>query len=467
MKKIIYTTLSIFFIIMLANACKEENTEPDNLLPDYLTYLEPSEQRTGDAEAGHDYLIYGDYLASGIPYAAIGSLLPSDGNVLNRTGDNANLPRNYTAVDASNGVRVVAPNCLECHAETINGQFILGLGNVTNDYSFSQQTLINIADALITNTFGQDSPEWDAYEPFRTPTLKLSETLIADVRGVNLANNVFAILAAHRDPHSFAWSDEELINAADQMVAVDVPAWWHVKKKNQLYYNGLGEGDFARLIMASNLLTVTDSSEAREVDSHFADVYAFLKSIEAPEYPEEINSDLALEGEQLFTANCSGCHGTYGENETYPNLLVDLDFIQTDPLLAELYYNDASDYVDWYNNGWFAQEPHAAHFTPKNGYVAPPLDGIWATAPYFHNGSVPTIEGVLNSESRPTYWQRTFNTSDYDNEKLGWNYETLDAGGSTNIYDTTLEGYGNGGHTFGDNFTENERTAVIEYLKTL
>jgi len=31
------------------------------------------------------------------------------------------------------------------------------------------------------------------------------------------------------------------------------------------------------------------------------------------------------------------------------------------------------------------------------GYQAPPLDGVWATAPYFHNGSVPTIADVLDS----------------------------------------------------------------------
>jgi hypothetical protein len=35
------------------------------------------------------------------------------------------------------------------------------------------------------------------------------------------------------------------------------------------------------------------------------------------------------------------------------------------------------------------------------------------------------------------------------------------------IYDTTLPGYSNGGHTYGDPLTEGERTAVIEYLKTL
>src|SRR5256885_8025425 len=51
---------------------------------------------------------------------------------------------------------------------------------------------------------------------------------------------------------------------------------------------------------------------------------------------------------------------------------------------------------------------------PQPGYIAPPLDGIWATAPFFHNGSVPTLEGVLDSTKRPAKWTRSFVSTDYD-----------------------------------------------------
>jgi len=69
-------------------------------------------------------------------------------------------------------------------------------------------------------------------------------------------------------------------------------------------------------------------------------------------------------------------------------------------------------------------------------------DGIWATAPYLHNGSVPTVEIVLNSRARPTYWRRL----DLD---------------STHFEEDT-----NAGHTF-DHLSTMERRAVIEDLKTL
>src|SRR5262249_18011247 len=111
------------------------------------------------------------------------------------------------------------------------------------------------------------------------------------------------------------------------------------------------------------------------------------------------------------------------------------------------------------------------------GYQAPPLDGIWATAPYFHNGSAPTVYHVLNSKARPEIFTRSFKTDaeDYDAQKLGWQYSEVTpypdkkANGDElrKIYDTKQPGRGNGGHTFGDKLTDEERMAVIEYLKTL
>jgi beta-mannanase len=80
---------------------------------------------------------------------------------------------------------------------------------------------------------------------------------------------------------------------------------------------------------------------------------------------------------------------------------------------------------------------------------------------------VPTIEAVLNSKLRPTYWTRDFDSIKYDYEKLGWQFQTLSAPGDKYIYNTTLPGYGNYGHDFGDHLTDAERKAVIEYLKTL
>ncbi len=123
----------------------------------------------------------------------------------------------------------------------------------------------------------------------------------------------------------------------------------------------------------------------------------------------------------------------------------------------------------------YYDERVTSRLEPHLGYVAPPLDGIWATAPYLHNGSVPTIATLLDSSKRPRYWSRSFESTDYDAAALGWDFAELDHGQAgepterarVKIYDTTLQGYGNGGHTFGDDLDDGERRAVLEYLKTL
>ena len=175
-----------------------------------------------------------------------------------------------------------------------------------------------------------------------------------------------------------------------------------------------------------------------------------------------------MAGENLFNDKCATCHGSYGANESYPNLLVSVDEVGTDPYLVSSNFAYAY-FVDWYNTSWFSKGENAAYLKVENGYMAPPLDGIWATAPYFHNGSVPTLDDVLNSSQRPKKWKRSFKTdaSEYDHEKVGWKYTIESISGSSLVYDTTLPGYGNQGHTYGDDLTGEERKDLIEYLKTL
>ncbi len=239
-----------------------------------------------------------------------------------------------------------------------------------------------------------------------------------------------------------------------------------MKKKNALYYNALGRGDFARLSTASGLLTMLDSAETRRMDQRFADLMAWIRTIEPPAYPHAVDQTLAAQGKLLFEKNCSKCHGTYGAQETYPNLLVNLTTIGTDPLLSQTYQRYPQ-HQNWYNGSWYAQGPHKAQLLPNNGYIAPPLDGIWATAPYLHNGSVPTLDDLLHSPQRPAFWKRTFDNADYDQRKGGWNYTVETSQADANTYNTTLPGYGNGGHQFGDILTATERQALVEYLKTL
>jgi len=192
---------------------------------------------------------------------------------------------------------------------------------------------------------------------------------------------------------------------------------------------------------------------------------AYIYSLKPPPYPGTINEALATKGEAIFVQRCSKCHGTYGDKESFPNVLIPEAVIQTDSLLYKSNYSNPQ-FVEWFNKSWFTQGEYPARLEPFNGYIAPPLDGIWATAPYLHNGSVPDLEALLNSDLRPRYWHRNFDKPVYDYNKMGWVYKKLEQPGK-NSYDTDKPGYGNYGHTFGDRLTDTERKAVMEYLKKL
>jgi len=426
-----------------------------------------SPQRSGDVAKGYDYLTTGDYLKSGIPYNYF--LLgfgKSSLNYLKREGPNANISHEYTAVKAPNGEVVVAPNCMQCHAQVFDNKLYIGLGNTMIDFTDHQK--LNPRNAALAESILQkgDPKKFAAAAPFLKAMKVIGGGLYTEVRGVNSADRLADLLVAHRDPGTLRWSDEPLIDVAGGVIPTDTPPWWLLKKKNAMFYNGFGRGDFGRFLMASNLLTVNDSAEAREVDSRINDVLAYIYSLQAPAYPNPVNKVLARQGATLFVENCSKCHGHYGDGGTYPNLLIPESTIGTDSFLFKANFQSPQ-FIEWFNKSWFAQGDHPARLDPFNGYIAPPLDGIWITAPYLHNGSVPDLEAVLNSKLRPTYWSRDFNNPQYNYDQVGWKYTRETGPRGTAVYNTTLPGYGNYGHTFGDKLSDKERKAVIEYLKTL
>jgi RoxA-like, cytochrome c-like len=115
-------------------------------------------------------------------------------------------------------------------------------------------------------------------------------------------------------------------------------------------------------------------------------------------------------------------------------------------------------------------------YDPKNpmralfAYKGRPLDGVWATAPFLHNGSVPTLYDLLRAPAdRPT----TVNTGtrNYDMAKAGY---VTDASAPGNSFTFTADAAGkplgnsNQGHDYNvGNLTEPERLALLEYLKSL
>jgi cytochrome c5 len=442
------------------------------------TPIPADDQRPGDPQKGYDALVNNGYVSCGIPFTAYKEVFgpaPAALTLPGRNEQNADLAYNFTRFTTSSGVDVVSANCLQCHAGFIKGQLVVGLGDTRADYTYNNEG----GQAGLAEVFLTDQKEKDELAKFVERLEAIGPYTETMTVGVNPADNLAAVLFAHRDRETLAWSEEPLLDLPPQMVIpADVPPWWRMAKKNAMFYVAAGRGDHARIEMTASTLCTDTVEEAQKIDAYFPDVAAFIESIQPPPFTGPIDAALAETGKGVFEATCSKCHGTYGEDASYPNLVIAADDIGTDAAGITGINQFGDTYVEWFNGSFYGE---ISRLEPQKGYIAPPLDGIWATAPFLHNGSVPTLAALLESATRPKYWSRKYDANgvydddDYDDAAVGWNFTLLDHGRDDepdlqkkiHLYDTTLPGYTNTGHVYGDALSADERKAVIEYLKTL
>ncbi|MEN8720309.1 MAG: hypothetical protein ABF296_08620 [Oceanococcaceae bacterium] len=371
----------------------------------------------------------------------------------------------------------------------------------------------------------------------------------------------------------------------------DTPPWWNMGSRPRKFFDSGVSNDSTRIIMAAGpgefgeLLSADGQYYRDRIEAWDQDLEAFFLTLTSPAWPEEINTALAEAGAILFhnkdlwaesgnadhprppggNGSCASCHGAYSPRYVNdPRFLDDpalegvashistLELIGTDPARSDMLTPTLR--KGWDSTYWAYPEGVEGYVAPEDknplveltddmsplrvdglcgwqkeiiGYQAPPLYGVWATAPYLHNGSVPTLEALLDSTQRPTLWQRQLQEIDgivgfdqrfgeaFNTAAVGWKHTVLacddlpgqpflncnpvqDEGPSlfqlvTNllastvsytglvanmdptpgaferrlVYDTRILGNDNGGHTFSDVLSAAERRAIIEYLKTL
>lgn len=247
--------------------------------------------------------------------------------------------------------------------------------------------------------------------------------------------------------------------------------------------------------------------------------------LNSPKWPDQIlgpvDRDLAAAGAVLYKNHCEGCHlppvsdSAFWEvpqwsqpnaaGQRYLNLnMIDISRVGTDPAQAEdmakrnVIIPDSlgiksprfgvalGTVVDQTVNRWYdTQVPPTSPevrdqmngFRPDNArvvlqYKARPLNGIWATPPYLHNGSVPSLYALLSPlNERPKKFY--LGNREYDPVLVGYRTEKFPGGFE---FDVTKRGNSNSGHEFnngsgtgiiGSLLTPDERRALIEFLKTL
>ncbi|MBK9264194.1 MAG: hypothetical protein IPM54_30885 [Polyangiaceae bacterium] len=214
---------------------------------------------------------------------------------------------------------------------------------------------------------------------------------------------------------------------------------------------------------------------------------ALAAKIPMPKWPEEIlgsiDSGRTMRGGAIYKKECASCHD-YGDDGMFPDRTFDLATIGTDP-------NRATNFAKMLGDKTFAEALHGAldlvqakavereKITPEelakaekakvewrstNKYASRPLVGIWASSPYLHNGSVPTLyDLLLPPDKRPKQFMT--GSREFDPKKVGYVYDGSN-GGSFQL-DTSHDGNHNTGHTYGTTLSEEERMDLLEYLKGL
>ena len=258
-----------------------------------------------------------------------------------------------------------------------------------------------------------------------------------------------------------------------------------------------------------------------------------LRRLAPPSWPEEIlgkiDREKAARGKQLFATNCSGCHSTWPHRWSEPkkegkrfieNAIVSVDLVGTDATVfgspqfeltrPTVMAGPLSKHLPAPYTGVVIVPPPVIHATALQGvfdtaigklnlseeervsahgyrafypeeleplpalfaYKANPAEGMWASPPYLHNGSVPNLYELLSpaKERSKTF----FIGREFDPVKVG-----VDTSGKSGkfLFDTSLVGNANTGHSFEDGppgkgvigrlLTDDERWALIEYMKSI
>ena len=279
---------------------------------------------------------------------------------------------------------------------------------------------------------------------------------------------------------------------------VDIMSVWQQKDRAAAQWDGFLKDPLMRNLGAE--LGVT--GDPAKVDVKNAVITKeFLQKLPPPPYPFAVNTALAAAGKTHFEKHCSFCHKPLN---TEP---VPLKVIGTDPNRANGFTTVGMQKLnEALREACPKSEPQCNDIPAENmgrlldenkkGYMAAPLDGIWARAPYLHNGSVPTLMHLLVPELREKDEAKVFwrGNIDFDQNWVGfaWRTNKAPAGFTDDLmlkdrefivarqYDTSLRGNSNKGHeknlrNDGKKWSaEGEETdlgretlELLEYLKTL
>jgi hypothetical protein len=238
------------------------------------------------------------------------------------------------------------------------------------------------------------------------------------------------------------------------------PALWRLGERQGQLYHSAGEAKTLYGVVATSAIGIGSLP-----DSSFAErnrwIEHFIATLEPPPFPGKIDRTLADRGKVLYQATCAACH-TKGGART--GTAIPLSEIGTDPQHVLAWRQSDANRMNTVVRSLGAE--HADVQGAQGGYVAKPLVGVWLLGPYLHNGSVPTLWDLLSPPGqRPTVFYTGYDVVDLN--LVGFISTGSDAESYGFRFDTSIRGNGNGGHVYGTDLNDEDKRALLEFLKTL
>ena len=405
-------------------------------------------------------------------------------------------------------------SCAACHSGNLFGKTVLGLTNRfprANDFFVDMKSQLTLVSTPMFQLWtGASHAEAELFSSAKKSLNRVTakrplvlglDTSLAQV-GLSLNRRAEDEWASpSRFYEQFPRSDEYL----DDKPADSKPAvWWNLKYKNRWLSDGSvvsGNPIFTNFIW-NEIGRGADVRElAQWLDENKQVVEELTTAVFASEAPlftdffpaSKIDLDRAKRGEKIFVTTCARCHGNYDKawNTAGADALSDADKLKTTLVRPPAKTPVVDVGTDSHRrrgmkslerlNDLAISKANGVVIKEQAGYVPPPLVGIWARWPYFHNNSAPSLCAVLTpAPQRPKGYyagEASDRERDFDSECNGYplgEKTPADWKQDKFRYDTRRRGLSNSGHDEGiflkngkEILSPEDKRDLIQFLQTL
>lgn len=430
------------------------------------------------------------------------------------TAHEKELPMGATLIQTEDG-EALTFGCAACHTSDLFGVKVLGLTNRfprANEFFRQGQTYAPYINSFLFKDLLKTTEGERVLMARAKKVTNWVGTKKPVVLGLDTSLAQVALSLAKRDRDGYATRSELSAmfprpNKLSKMVADSKPAvWWNVKYKNRWLSDGsIVSGNPVHTNFLWNEIGRGTDLKKLEVwlkNNHpqIENLTAAVFASKAPRYEKffganSIDIEKAKRGQKHFVQSCQKCHGVYEKGWDAPNAK---ELTKTKLLLnTKVTYHKKTPVIDvgtdpgrYLGMKEFAEDLNRLEISkniktvvvPQKGYVPPPLEGIWARWPYFHNNSIPNLCVLLTPGSlRPKTYvagEARDKKRDFDQECVGYPLGD-DAPAEWKkdkdyFYDTTKEGLSNLGHDERifikdgkEIYSAEQKLELIEFLKTL